>query len=283
MTRLRYDAASYERLADTYDATRGLLPDEAAERFADRLLHLAVAKAETTFVEPGVGTGRIALPIVRRGYSYTGVDTSDKMLRAFGRKLRDVPNRLALVCADATLLPFGDASFDVAVTASVLYLIPGWQRALAEIRRVLRPDGLYLYCVEEVQANDVAEACDRQWRAIVSRHGFQHVWYSNVTNNACLHLLKEQGASIERVTAAEWTAERALPDYLAAYPIKIRPLYWQIPDDVFSVALHEFDSWARGTFQLEDEVLAYDFTLKIHAARKWGGARSEAGRVSETR
>jgi SAM-dependent methyltransferase len=43
--------------------------------------------------------------------------------------------------ADARSLPFGDESFDAVIANHVLFHLPERERALAEIRRVLRPGG----------------------------------------------------------------------------------------------------------------------------------------------
>jgi len=50
--------------------------------------------------------------------------------------------RARSVRGDATAMPFGDACFDRVIAAEVLEHIPLDQRALGEIARVLRPDGL---------------------------------------------------------------------------------------------------------------------------------------------
>jgi SAM-dependent methyltransferase len=46
-----------------------------------------------------------------------------------------------LVRGDATALPFPDAALGAALVAHVLHLIPHWERALAELVRVIRPGG----------------------------------------------------------------------------------------------------------------------------------------------
>jgi ubiquinone/menaquinone biosynthesis C-methylase UbiE len=161
-------------VAHAYDATRGL-PAEAGEYVADTIVKLAGATPETRFVEPGIGTGRIALPLVRRGYRYVGVDVSEKMLAELRRKLADAPegavDRLRLLQGDATALPFEDASFDAAVSAHVLHLIPAWRRALAEVRRVLEPEGVFLYCHQEWDENGPRASFSETWRAILASYG----------------------------------------------------------------------------------------------------------------
>lgn len=50
-----------------------------------------------------------------------------------------------LLAADATRLPFPDESFDAVFETGVLHHIPDWPRALAEVRRVLRPQGVFCF------------------------------------------------------------------------------------------------------------------------------------------
>jgi len=59
--------------------------------------------------------------------------------------------RASVVTAPAEDLPFEDASFDAIVSALVLCTVEDPERALAEIRRVLRPDGRLLF-LEHVRA-----------------------------------------------------------------------------------------------------------------------------------
>jgi ubiquinone/menaquinone biosynthesis C-methylase UbiE len=143
----------FDQLAREYDATRGVPPDHALGQIADCIIHITSATTDTAFLEPGVGTGRMAVPLAGRGYSYTGVDISRNMMAELRQKLGNTGTRLSLVQADAAALPFHDASFDVALTAQLLYLIEDWRQALAEIRRVLRPGGIYLFCYEETERN----------------------------------------------------------------------------------------------------------------------------------
>src|SRR5215469_2827867 len=129
---------NFDRAASYYDATRAL-PDGVAEEVRDAVLRHVDATPDTRFLEVGVGTGRIAVPFVRAGYRYFGVDLSRSMLRTLRDKLaadrerREGP-RLAL--ADSMDLPFRPATFDVVLMIHVLHLVDDRRRALAEARRI---------------------------------------------------------------------------------------------------------------------------------------------------
>jgi SAM-dependent methyltransferase len=95
-------------------------------------------------LEVGVGTGRIALPCPCT--AVVGVDLSLPMLarcraKAAAAGLAPPP----VVRADATRLPLGDACVDAVLEVHVLHLVPAWELALAEARRVLVAGGLLLH------------------------------------------------------------------------------------------------------------------------------------------
>lgn len=130
---------SFDRAADYYDRTRAV-----ADSVMAQLMPLLVAEIPPgeRCLEIGIGTGRIALPLVEEGVDVTGVDISNEMLRKLVAKRRGARPQVAI--ADATRLPFRDATFGSAIASHVLHLIPGWKDAVNEVRRVVRPGGAFL-------------------------------------------------------------------------------------------------------------------------------------------
>jgi SAM-dependent methyltransferase len=124
---------SFDDAAGFYDKTRALSPD-AAERVTDLLM--SELDGRHRVLEIGVGTGRIALPLVAKGVSMVGVDLARNMLvRLIDNAGGTAP--FPLVQADATLLPLADRSFDAAVVSWVLHLIGAWREVLAELVRTV--------------------------------------------------------------------------------------------------------------------------------------------------
>lgn len=257
---------SFDRVADLYDATRGF-PSEIGEQVADAIAGLVSATPETRFLEPGIGTGRVALPLVRRGYSYTGVDVSERMMDRLRHKLEDVPNRLKLVQADATSLPFEDGSFDVALTVHLLHLIPAWREAMAEICRVLRPDGLFLNCSESADGRSAPEEFEDSWREILAGYGVT-LTRCCTSEDVCQEL-RSQGAELEMVTAAQWQVRIALSELLDRYAGRVYSSCWQIPEEVVPLAVRDVRAWARERYDSEDEVLSSGVKFDITVARHW--------------
>src|SRR5882762_4537367 len=104
---------------------------------AVRLLDgLQLAKAQR-ILDVGTGVGALLPDIARAAprASLFGIDIAAGMLAI-------APKSVPVVAMDAARLGFRPASFDAVVMAFVLFLLPDPASALAEIRRVLRPDGV---------------------------------------------------------------------------------------------------------------------------------------------
>jgi SAM-dependent methyltransferase len=129
---------SFDRASDYYDRTRAL--DPATMQRVVELLTSEIGSSRC--LEIGVGTGRIAIPLATEGVDLTGIDLSANMLAKLVENRGDLT--IPVLRADATRLPFHDGSFDLALAAHVLHLIPAWRTALDELLRVVRPGGRLL-------------------------------------------------------------------------------------------------------------------------------------------
>lgn len=133
-----FGPATYgERFADVYDDWYADLGD--LDACVDRLVALAGGHP---VLELGVGTGRVAVPLARRGLTVVGVDTSAAMLARLSAKAADV----RAVRADAAALPFGaGAGFGLVFAAyNTFWSIGGraaQHRCLADAVGALRPGG----------------------------------------------------------------------------------------------------------------------------------------------
>jgi len=129
-------------MVELYDETRTF--DQACfDAALDYLVDRFPPERFPSIVEPGIGTGRIAIPLAERGYQVAGSDISADMLALLRRKLERIgqPLSLSFHAADAIALPYPDAAFDMAVAVHLFYFISDWQRAAREVLRVVRNDG----------------------------------------------------------------------------------------------------------------------------------------------
>ena len=106
------------------------------------------ARGRTLELGYGVGTN---WPFIPKNVEYTGIEPDPYMReRAVGR----VPagREFTLLQGDAQSLQFEDGSFDTVLATLVFCTIQEPEHALAELRRVLRPDGQFVF-FEHVRAH----------------------------------------------------------------------------------------------------------------------------------
>jgi SAM-dependent methyltransferase len=133
------DATTQRRLADVLE-TRGADPKQQEMRRT--FLAEVEFPAAAQVLEVGCGTGVLTRMLAGRAEveSVVGVDLAPSLLDKARELAADLPN-VRFEEADARSLPFADETFDVAVFDSTLSHVPEPERALAEVFRVLRPDG----------------------------------------------------------------------------------------------------------------------------------------------
>ena len=206
---------SFDPVADRYDDTRGYSA-EVAERIATGLMRVGSVAASNHLLEIGIGTGRIALPLLREGVHVTGVDISPLMVERLRAKLAQQqairPDRswgkLTLAMADMTALPFDDGSFDAAVGVHVLHLVPEWRKALDEALRVVRRGGALLMGQDVHGGSSPNGVLQDQWREIVTRLGHPPVTVGAPGFLAIVGELQQRGLPIAIETLAAWDVQQ---------------------------------------------------------------------------
>ena len=101
--------------------------------------------SQARVLELGCGPGRLWKENLERippGWNVTLSDFSPGMLAEAQRNLAGA-RPFAFEVADAQEVPFGDTTFDAVIANHMLYHVPDRPRALAEIRRVLKPGGRF--------------------------------------------------------------------------------------------------------------------------------------------
>jgi len=120
-----------------------------------------IPRAHGDVLEIGVGSGlNLAFYDPARVHRVTAIDPSEPLLARAAARVAAASVPIELVSASAEALPFPDASFDSIVMTYTLCSIADPVRALAELRRVLRPGGELLF-VEHGLAHDEGT---RRWQ-----------------------------------------------------------------------------------------------------------------------
>ena len=128
----------WNKNAKRYD--RFMRKDRAAYEKLYELIR-PVVKARTV-LELAAGTGLIAKNIVRAASHIEVTDASEEMIAEAKRNNRSA--KLHFSVQDMFCLPYADKSFDVVIVSNALHIVPQPEKALAEIRRVLKDDGVLI-------------------------------------------------------------------------------------------------------------------------------------------
>lgn len=123
-------------------------------------------------LELATGPGMIARHIAPSARAVIATDFSPKMIETAQKKT--AAENVSFELADATDLRFSDKSFDAVIIANALHVMPNPEKALSEIKRVLKDDGLLIapnFIVRE-------HAKKNAWQKLLSLVGvrFNHDW-----------------------------------------------------------------------------------------------------------
>jgi SAM-dependent methyltransferase len=258
-------ARSFDQVAAIYDATRAMPPDATAA-IAVGMQRLVAATPATTWLEVGIGTGRIALPLVQAGYRYTGIDPALLMLHGAQQKVAGQQHRLGLACADACALPFADATFDVGVVVHVLHLIPAWRMALTELLRTIRPGGYLLYGYDHGAGGGSLREIGQQWRTLLAARGVT-LRNHNAVDEEVAAALRERGIEPTTHRLATWTTSGTPATLLTGYASRAYSSSWSIPDTVFLEAVRDLTTWAQQRYPDPTITLTAELGFSVMAVR----------------
>jgi demethylmenaquinone methyltransferase / 2-methoxy-6-polyprenyl-1,4-benzoquinol methylase len=126
----------FDRIAPVYDAMNRTMTAGFDRRWR-RLTAEAVVRPGDRVLDACCGTGDLAIAARKEGGDVTGLDFSEPMLERARRKAPKVD----WVLGDLLALPFPDGTFDAATVGFGVRNVEDLERALTELRRVLRPEG----------------------------------------------------------------------------------------------------------------------------------------------
>ena len=128
----------WDKNAGRYD--RFMRKDGAAYEMMYEMIQPVVR--HKTVLELATGTGLIAKHIVNAAALVEATDASAEMIAEAKRDNHSA--KLHFSAQDMFHLPYANQSFDVVIVSNALHIVPQPEKALAEIRRVLKDDGVLI-------------------------------------------------------------------------------------------------------------------------------------------
>jgi ubiquinone/menaquinone biosynthesis C-methylase UbiE len=238
------ESINFDRAAGFYDATRKL-PDAAASAVTKALVSAIGESGAERVLEVGIGTGRIARPLMLEGVQMVGVDISSQMMGQLRAQLKPEHTAPDLLLGDATLLPVADDSFRAAVVVHVFHLVQSLQKTLAEIRRVLAPGGVLLHHTRRPTPETVRlwDSSREEWTRLLTARG-----YVRKTRREMAEIradLLASGGNLDEIDVIESTETSTVEQEMERLRVRQGAWTWDIPSDIFDDALPEFEKWLR--------------------------------------
>lgn len=231
---------AFDRAAEYYDRTRSL-PADVQARVTDVLAEELAGRG--LCFEPGVGTGRISLPLHERGVPLVGADISMPMM---ARLVENAGGHapFPLMRADLTRLPFTAGAFGAALICHVLHLIPAWRAATTELVRVVRPGGVVVINLGGPPTGMGVEI----FRELSRQAGERGLRPGATEPDELDGAMAEVGAPLREVLAVPNTFRFTLTEHFAHLEANRSAATWRLDDDTRVRALAATKAWARDRY-----------------------------------
>ena len=142
MSKLKDNKKFWQRYAPVYwlfVRSAGKAYDEIAESVSKYI------NKDSKVLELACGTGEFTFRLANKCKSWTATDFSENMLKeaknAYEKRGKNMEG-LRFEWQDATNLPYENDSFDAVMIANALHIMPEPEKALEEMKRVLKPGGM---------------------------------------------------------------------------------------------------------------------------------------------
>jgi SAM-dependent methyltransferase len=147
----RHNRTRWDRESDRYQAGHGAwigeFPDAwGAWRIPEADLRLLPDVAGKDVLELGCGGGQWSVWLARQGARVTGIDLSGRQLDHARHNVADAGVAVALAQGSAERLPFARGVFDLIISDHGAMSWADPQRTVPDVARVLRTDGLLIFC-----------------------------------------------------------------------------------------------------------------------------------------
>ena len=179
----------WDKNAGRYD--RFMRKDRAAYDEMYELIR-PVVKAKTV-LELATGTGMIAKNIVNAAAHIEATDASAEMIAEAKRDNHST--KLHFSVQDMFRLPYTEESFDVVIVSNALHIVPQPEKALAEIHRVLKDDGVLIAPTFTHAGNSFSGKVKAFFMKLA---GFP--LHSKWTSHEYLAFLRENGWTVQKST-----------------------------------------------------------------------------------
>jgi 2-polyprenyl-3-methyl-5-hydroxy-6-metoxy-1,4-benzoquinol methylase len=236
--------AEYDTQAADYDESRFTDPLGCHLDYMHKKILANLVEPPTKLVlETGVGTGRFATWLAKKGFDVVGIDLSKEMLKKSKTKKTSLNVDVTLVLADVHHLPFKRGLFDACICINVMDHFPDVEDFLQQVNYVLNRDGYFIFNFSNVYSLylPIALTINSNKQAMFRNGKIQSYWFTlkevdNMLSNSGFEILNVKGCFIASpvpwsnilvkfIQAINFSAEDSYLKFFSGSPfIKAKPI-----------------------------------------------------------
>lgn len=234
----------FDRAVEYYDQTRAL-PEWRHNAMIEALVRETGITQDSRVLEIGIGTGRIAISVAEHVRRLFGLDLSVEMMNKLRLKLANTNLKIEIAQANALHLPFASETFDVAYAVHVYHLVSGWQDALLDARRVLKPGGNFVVSFHKRDENSPNMLLRVKMRELAQEYGVDTRRPGSQSEDEIYAEIVKWDAQPRIVQTSTWNEEENVAEILDEIDRQIFSETWMIPRDVMDKIMPRLREWAR--------------------------------------
>ena len=258
---------TFDHAVSFYDKTRAL-PGWVSQAATDSIVNVARPNSASQVLEIGIGTGRIALPLLRRGFPIIGIDLAMPMMEELQTKIGGNDSRVMLAQADANEVPFADATFDCVYAVHVYHLVANWQHALRDALRVVKPRGTLLISYHYRRPHSPNRRLRDKLSELIEPYGIDARRPGVQTSEELKTELESVVDDLKIVHVATWQESSPVAQVLNQLGARIFSETWAIPLDVMAQMMPPLRAWTQQELGDLSRVVEEDSQFNWLVARK---------------
>jgi ubiquinone/menaquinone biosynthesis C-methylase UbiE len=178
---MSYKTAEYDGEASSYDESRfSNKLGQHLDYMHKKILGSFINSSGKLVLEAGVGTGRFATWLAKKGFEVIGIDLSREMLKKAKEKKTSLNVDLVLILADVHFLPFKEGLFDACICINVLDHFSGIDGFLRQVKYVVKSEGYFVFNFSNLKSPyfPIALIINSKKQAIFRSGKIQSNWFT---------------------------------------------------------------------------------------------------------
>ncbi len=235
----------FSQNANVYDRRHGA---QLSADLATRLAAAAQLRPGIRIIDVGAGTGRVAVALAALGCEVVALDPAQPMLHV----LQGKGTEALVVAGEGARLPFADSSFEAAVLARTLYLMPDWRDVLTEVIRALKPDGRILHEWGNGASDEEWVQIREKARALFEEAGVSNPFHPGARSESEVdEFLVGRGFATHDTVRVSGDVCLTLGDFMARIMNGECSYTWDVPVEVQRQCLPRLEKWVAEHFELD--------------------------------